>query len=338
MNRINRRLFIATPLAVALAAFAHRHGLAQSATPEAVAPELPATVTDVTGAEVTVSDISRIVPLSGDISEIVWAIGLGERIAAIDVSTVYPAELMEKGLPNIGFERALSAEGILSVSPTVVIGKEQAGPPETLAQIRSAGVPVVIISEPQTLEAPGLKIREVGAALGIANVAEALAHKVEREIETARSYAATATSKPRVMLLYLRGEGTQLIGGAGVVSEAMIVGANAIDAGAETGIQGFSPVTAEAIVAASPDFILVPARGIAQIGGVAGVMEIPGVAQTAAADSGQIIPIDDVLLLSMSPRTGQALAQLVAALHPEIADQNPFPPVEASPVASLVAG
>lgn len=331
MSRISRRLFVSAPVAAAALAVAGRGVFAQDATPAAQVDGLPATVTDVTGAEVTVTDVSRIIPLSGDIAEIVWELGLGKNIVAVDLSAVYPAELQK--LPQIGFERALSGEGILSQNPTVVIGKEQAGPPEALDQVRTAGVPVVIISEPQTMEAPTVKIREVSAAVGLPVEGEELATRVQEEIDTAKAYAATATSQPKVMLLYLRGEGTQLIGGAGTVSEAMITAANAIDAGAASGIMGFGPVTAEAIAAAQPDFIIVPEMGIESIGGVEGVMAIPGVAETPAAKNNQIIPVDDLLLLSMSPRTGHALAQLAAAIHPEIADANPFPEAAASPEA-----
>ena len=113
-------------------------------------PQLPATVTSFDGQTVTVEDVARIVPLSGDIAEILWTLGLGDKLVGVDVSAVYPPEVMGP-LPKIGFERQLSAEGILSLEPTLVIGKEQAGPPEVLDQIRSAGVPVVIVAEPQTL-------------------------------------------------------------------------------------------------------------------------------------------------------------------------------------------
>lgn len=290
------------------------------------APQLPATVQDVSGDEVTVADISRIVPLSGDIAEIVWSLGLADNVVGVDVSAVYPAEAWAD-LPRIGFERQLSAEGILSLNPTVVIGKEQAGPPEVLDQIRSAGVPVVIVGEPQTLEAPAQKIRSVAAALGVAAAGDALAMRVEGEIAAARELAATATSQPRVLFIYVRGGGTQLIGGAGVVSNAMIAAAGGIDAGAEAGVQGFMPVTAEAIVTARPDVIVVPASGVASIGGLDALLDIPGIAETPAGQDGRILVYDDLRLLGMTPRTGAMLRELTLALHPELAAATP----EASP-------
>jgi len=291
-------------------------------------PQLPVTVQDVNGNDVTVTDVSRIVPLSGDVAEIVWSLGLADNVVGVDVSAVYPAEAWAD-LPRIGFERELSAEGILSLEPTVVIGKEQAGPPEVLDQIRDAGVSVVIIGEPQTLEAPAHKIRAVAAALGVPQAGEALATSVESQIADAQALAATAESQPRVLFIYVRGGGTQLIGGSGVVSNAMIEAAGGIDAGAEAGVQGFMPVTAEAIVAAQPDVIIAPDSGVQSIGGLEALLQIPGVAETPAGQQGNFLVYDDLLLLGMTPRTGEMLMDLTLALHPELAPATP----EASPVA-----
>jgi iron complex transport system substrate-binding protein len=293
-----------------------------AASPAVPTPQLPATVTDVNGESVTVEDVSRIVPLSGDVAEIVWALGLGANIVGVDVSAVYPPEVMLP-LPKIGFERQLAAEGILALNPTVVIGKEQAGPPEVIEQVRSAGIPVVIIAEPQTIEAPTAKIRAVAAALGVAEAGEELANRVQAEIDAAQELAAKATDRPRVLFIYVRGGGTQLIGGAGSDADAMIEAAGGLDAGVEAGIQGFMPVTAEAVVAAQPDVIIAPASGVESIGGLEAFLQVPGVAQTPAAQNGAILIYDDLRFLGMTPRTGEALMDLVVALHPELATATP---------------
>jgi iron complex transport system substrate-binding protein len=324
----SRREFLALIAAASAATLLRLPAAAQTgdATP-AASPQLPVTVSDVAGNDVTVTDVSRIVPLSGDVAEIVWTLGLGGNIVGVDVSAVYPPEL--QSLPQIGFERQLSAEGILSLNPTVVIGKEQAGPPEVLDQIRSAGVPVVIIAEPQTIEAPAAKIRAVAAALGLAEAGEVLATQTQDEIDAARALAATATSQPTVLFIYVRGGGTQLIGGSGSVADAMIEAAGGIDAGVAAGIQGFMPVTAEAVVAAQPDFIIAPSSGVESIGVLDAFLQVPGVSQTPAAEQDQILVYDDLLFLGMTPRTGQMLRELTLALHPELADATP----DASPPA-----
>jgi iron complex transport system substrate-binding protein len=293
----------------------------EAATP-AAAPQLPVTVKDFQGNDVTVTDISRIVPLSGDIAEIVYDLGLAGNVVGTDVSAVYPEGQWDT-LPKIGFERQLAAEGILSLSPTVVIGKEQAGPPEVLDQIREAGIPVVIVAEPQTIEAPASKIRSVAAALGQEEAGEALANETQAEIDGAIARAQTATSNPAVMFLYVRGGGTQLIGGEGSVADAMIEAAGGVDAGSAAGIQYFMPVTAEAIVAAAPEYILLPKSGVDSIGGLDAVLQIPGVAETPAAQNGRILAFDDLLLLGLTPRTGEFLQELVTTLHPELAAASP---------------
>jgi iron complex transport system substrate-binding protein len=301
---------------------AQQSGGATPAAMPAATPQLPATVKDVNGKEVTVKDISRIVPLSGDIAEIIWTLGFAPNVVGVDVSAVYPAGQWDK-LPKIGFERQLSAEGILSLNPTLVIGKQQAGPAAVLDQVRAAGVPVVIVNEPQTIDAPEAKIREVAAALGVPDEGEQLATKVHDEIATAQQLASTATSKPTVMFLYVRAGGTQLIGGQGSVADAMIEAAGGVDAGSAAGVKGFMPVTAEAIVAAQPDYIVVPSSGVQSIGGVDALLKIPGVAETPAGKAKRFLVYDDLLLLGMTPRAGQMVQELTLAIHPELASATP---------------
>lgn len=324
-----RTLLTALGLSVTAGALTRGGAFAQSATPAAAAtPMLPVTVKDVTGKDVTITDISRIVPLSGDIAEIVYDLGFGPNIVGVDLSAVYPKELA--ALPQIGFERNLAAEPILALSPTLVIGKEQAGPPPVLDQLRGAGVAVLIIGEPQTIDAPIAKINAVADALGVSEAGDALARQTKAAIDEQMARVANTTDKPRTLFIYVRGGGTQLIGGAGSVADAMIGAAGGTDVGVEAGIQGFAPVTAEAVAAAAPDVIVVPQSGLDSIGGLNAFLQIPGVAQTPAGQSGRIVAIDDLLLLSMTPRTGEGLMLLIDALHPELASGTPT----ASPVAS----
>lgn len=281
---------------------------------DAEAPRLPVTVTDYQGQQVAIDSIERIVSLNGDITEIIFALGMGDRVVGVDSSSTYPREKTRE-LPNIGYQRRLNAEGILALTPTLVIGDETAGPPEALAQIRSAGVPVALTADPPDLTAPLVKIRFVAAALGVPERGEMLAAQVEREIATARAAARELPASPRVLFLYLRGTDVQQVAGSETPADAMIRGAGGANAAAEAGIVQFKPLSPEVVVASQPDVILLLAKGLESVGGVEGLLRIPGLADTPAARHQHIVAMDDLYLLGLGPRTGQALADLTIAFR-----------------------
>jgi iron complex transport system substrate-binding protein len=268
VTRFSRRVALTAPAIAALGYAVARPGfsaLAQDASPVAspVSAVLPVTVTDASGAEVTVTDISRIIPLSGDIAEIVWDLGLGGNIVAVDVSATYPEPLL--ALPKVGYERVLNAEGILAMEPTVVIGKTAAGPPEVIEQVRNAGVPVVIIESPETIEAPLTKIERVATALGLQNdsAAQALAVKVNDEIQKAIELAQLAPTNPSALIILIQEGGVQLVAGGGTVASAMLEAAGATDAAAAAGIMGYQPITPEARRRSSSPWRWAPKRSAA---------------------------------------------------------------------------
>jgi len=314
-----------------------------AASPEAVVasePQLPATVTDVDGNAVEVTDISRIIPLNGNVAETLFALGLGDNVVAVDTSALYPARALE--LPKIGYQRELSAEGILSFEPTLVIGTENAGPPEVLQQVRDAGVTVVILAAETTTDGVIEEIRQIGAAVGLPEGGVALADQVSARFAEAQELISGVETQPRVAFLYIRGEGTQLIAGSNSQADTVITAAGGINVGAEIGIDGYQPITPEALVEAAPDVLLVMQAGLASVGGVDGLLAIPGIAQTPAGASRTILAFEDLYLLGFGPRIGDAVYDLTLALHPEI-DGKPLHPEwqgtdvslpDASPVAS----
>ncbi|MEW6582215.1 MAG: ABC transporter substrate-binding protein [Actinomycetota bacterium] len=280
------------------------------------APRLPVQVRDAEGRRVTVRDTRRIVSLNGDVTEVVFALGLGARVVGADTSSTYPAAA--RTLQTIGNERSLSAEGILSLSPSLVIGSTNAGPKAVIEQIRGAGVPVLILPDDERMSGVVTKIRNVARALGVPRRAARLAARVQDEIAAARAKATVARVRPRVAFLYLRGSRVQLLGGRGSRADVMIEAAGGVNVGSELGIRNFVPVTAEALVAARPDVILVPEAGLASVGGVDGLLRIPGVAQTPAGQARKVLAYDDLMLLALGPRTGKAIDLLRRGLHPEL--------------------
>ena len=286
----------------------------QAAAPAALTQQAQAQQTAVEPAALAAG--TRIVSLFGDLTEIIYALGGGHLIVGRDASSIYPPEA--ESLPNLGFSQALSAEGVLALEPTIVIGNQSAGPPDVLEQVRSAGVPVVIIDSPSDFAAPALKIRAVGAALGLGQRAEALAQDVEARLAAVRAEVAAdappAAQRPSVLFIYVRRGGLQLVAGEGSAAAAIVEAAGGIDAGSLAGVIGFAPLTPEAVVAADPEVILVMQRGLDAIGGLEGLLAVPGVAQTRAGRSGQVIAMDDLYLLSFGPRLPEALRDLAARL------------------------
>ncbi len=299
-------------------ATATRSGAATAASGSTVAPksQLPVTVKDKDGRSVTITDVSRTIALTGDMAEIIWALGMSGSVIATDTSVTYPPEA--QAAPKIGYMRTLAAEGILAQKPTLLIGGESAGPPAVLEQLRGAGIPVVIVASPTTLDAPAQKIRAVAAAMGVPAEGERLAGKTQAEIDAARARAAKATTKPRVMFLNVRGNQVQQISGKGAPAQSIIEAAGGIDAGTEAGVTGYKSITPEALVTGQPDFYLLFTLGLNSVGGVDGLLKIPGVDQTPAGQGRRVLNYEDQYLLGLGPRTGQMLNELVLALHPEL--------------------
>ena len=281
-------------------------------------PALPATVADVHGNEVVVDDISRIVVLNGDMTEVVFALGLGDNVVAVDSSATYPSEVTE--LPQIGYQRRLSAEGVLSMTPTLVLGNENAGPPEVLEQIRSTGVPVVILESVTTLDGAPRKIRGVAQTLGIPDKGEELAAQLESEIDEVEETAAKAKDRPTAVFLYMRGLDALFLIGQDHLSHELFEASGAVSGAVAAGVaEGYIPLTAESLAAADPDCIVVLTAGLQSVGGRDGLMRLPGVGQTSAAQEGCILDFNDQYFGGGGPRMGQVLRDLLAAFQPSLA-------------------
>lgn len=260
------------------------------------------------------TEAERILPLGGSVTEIVYALGQGERVVGVDVSSLHPESATEK--PSVGYYRQLSAEGVLSLNPDLILALEGTGPPAVLDQLRSANVQVEEIPDEPTVEGTRQKIRQVAELVGQADAGAELIAEMERELETARALREQASSTPRVLFIYARGSGTMSVAGSGTSAESMIELAGAENA--LNGIDGFKPLTAEAVVNAEPDVLLLLDRGLDSVGGVDGLLEQPGVAMTPAGENRRVVAMDDLLLLGFGPRLGIAVRELTEKLHPEL--------------------
>jgi len=298
--------------------------LAGSTTTEAVETTTTAsagrTFIGADGVETEITDVSRIVSLNGDITEIIFELGLGENVVGVDVTTTYPPEaaaLNDSG-QTVGFAQQLAPEGVLRFEPTLVIGDTQVAPPEVIDQLRTAGIPVVIIETQVTLAGVGTKILEVAEILGASEEGQALADRVNGEIEAAQARVADETSDPTVAFVYVRGPQVVFLFGAGMPTQAMIEGAGAVDAGAASGVRGPAPLTPEALLAAAPDVIVLPEAGLAALGGIEAFQALPGVGETPAVQSGNLLTYDEAFFFNLGPRAGQALDQFISDLYPDL--------------------
>ncbi len=294
-----------------------------SPAPVPLAPQLPVTVSDYEDNPVTVTSAERIVALNGDITEIVVALGLGANLVGVDLSATYPPELVAT-LPRIGYQYNLNAEGILGLNPSVVIGKEGAGPPEVISQLRAAGIPVVLVGDPQDIGAPATKIRAVADALGMGDAGEQLVATLEADLALAQAQLAKTTAPaPRVLFLYLRGTTTQAVAGSDTAADTMITAAGGINVATEQGIEGFEMLSPELVALAQPDVILLMESGLQSMGGVKGLLAIPGLADTPAGQAQRVVAMDGLYLVGLGPRTGKAILDLLPQLHPELMEPRP---------------
>ncbi len=255
----------------------------------------------------------RIISLAGEVTEIVYALGAEDLLVAVDATSNYPAAANE--LPNVGYYGRLSAEALMAHEPTLVIASNQAGPPEVLAQLEAAGVEVVYIGSDLSLDTPVENIRLVADLVGQPENGEALAAELQGKLEAAKARGAELDPAPRVLFLYLGSTTMQFAGGDETASNVMIEAAGGVDVGKEVGFVGNVPFTPEAIVAAAPEVIIVTERGMNVMGSVEAVLEIPGIAQTPAAQNGNVIVFEDLYFLGLGLRSGDSLTELVDYLH-----------------------
>lgn len=278
------------------------------------APKLPVTVASADGRKVTVRQARRIVPLSGSLSEIVFTLGLGDRVVARDITATFRQAAK---LPVVTRNHDVSAESVLSLKPDLVLAETTTGPDEAMDQIREAGVPVLVVRPAQSLDDVGPRIRAVAGALGVPSAGTELARRSQTRIAAAREDVPHESRKPRVAFLYLRGSASvYLIGGKGSGATSLLEAAGAVDAGAASGLdKDFTAITTEALAEAAPDAILVMTAGLRSVGGVDGLVKIPGVAQTPAGMDRRVVSIEDGVLLNYGPRTDQVLRSVVAQLY-----------------------
>ncbi|MCY1667933.1 heme/hemin ABC transporter substrate-binding protein [Rhizobium sp. SL86] len=269
-------------------------------------------IAPVLASDATNPSAKRIVSIGGTVTEILYALGAGDRIVARDSTSSFPVEAMKK--PDIGYMRALSPEGILGQTPDLILSEDGAGPPDALAILKASEIPMVTIDTPPQGAAIAKKIRDVGAAVGLSDKAETLAVKTDADLAAlAGETAKLPQPRKRVLFVLSIANGRIMAGGKDTEAAAIIEMAGGVNAA--EGITGYKPLTDEAVIAAKPDVVLVMQSGNHGVKPEE-VFALPAFQSTPAAASKSLLRMDGLLLLGFGPRTPDAARSLASSLYP----------------------
>jgi len=252
----------------------------------------------------------RIITLGGSITEIVYALNSGSSIVATDITSVFPEEAQK--LPRLGYFRNIPVEGMIGLKPDLVLASSEAGPPAALEKVRSLGTRIETIPEAITPDSARERIQKLGELLNQSTLATGLIEKMEKDLKKAEANRAAAQKQElKALFLYARGSGLLLA--AGEETGAATLFALAGLKNALNGFQGMKPASAEAIVLADPDVIVMLKEAVHSLGGAEKARRLPGVAQTRAGKENRLIIMDDLLFSGFTHRLGEAVLALQKA-------------------------
>lgn len=254
----------------------------------------------------------RIVSIGGAVTEIIYALGHDASIAAVDTTSLYPPEAL-KTKPNVGYMRALSAEGVLSVGPSLILAAQGAGPPGAVSSLQGSGVRFVAIPEESSPVGVQRKIITVGELIGSSAAAQRLAKDVEDRFTTLATLRTRIETPKRVLFVLSASGGRTVVGGGGTAADTMIALAGAINAASS--IEGFKPMNDESIIAAAPDVVVMMKRENAS---GRDVLATPAFAATPAGKAQALVEMDGNYLLGFGPRAPDAARDLMASIYGDL--------------------
>jgi iron complex transport system substrate-binding protein len=253
----------------------------------------------------------RVVSIGGGTTEILYALGEEDRIAAVDSTSFFPPEATEK--QDVGYIRALSPEGVLSVAPDLIIMEADAGPATAVSVIESAGIPIVRVPSGHGIEELAEKLVLVASAVGREADGQAMADEVVSDLDALTSDLADVSPRRRVLFILSLVDGRVMAAGTDTGADAIIAMAGGENVFAEA--EGYKTISPEAAAALAPDVILMMERGDGQ---GEDPMAIPALAATPAGQTGAIIRMDALYLLGFGPRTVSAARDLADQFYPDL--------------------
>lgn len=264
-------------------------------------------------AQAQTTKLPRLVTLGGAITEVVYALGAEGQLVGTDTTSLFPPAALNT--PKVGYMRTLSAEGLLSLKPDAVIGTTEAGPVVVLDQLRTAGVRVDLIEADHTWAEVQRKVQVVGRSAARVAQAQALQAKLDADWATVQKEVADAVKsrgrKPKVLFILAHGASPQ-VAGSKTAADAMINFAGGINV--MTGFNGYRPMTAEAMAAAAPDFVLTSTQGVEAQGGLEKFWARPELALTPAFKKRALVQLDALELIGFGPRLPQTVRTLYQQL------------------------
>lgn len=299
------------------------HLAAAAIDPVAKAPTttLPVTVTDAQGTNVTITDVSRILPIDlyGTSSRIVFDLGLGANVVGRDTSSTFPEIATLPLVTHNGHE--LNAEAILELAPTLIITDSSLGPWDVVLQMREAGIPVFVVDSHRSIDTAAAMISSIASALGVPDEGAELADRTTAEIEKTaaeiKAIAPSGSERLRMLFLYARGQsGVYYLFGEGSGADSLITGLGGIDVASEIGWKGMRPMTDEAMVEAAPDLVIMMSGGLESTNGVEGLLaSVPALAHTPAGEKRRIVDMADADVLGFGPTSAAVLEALSVAIY-----------------------
>ena len=248
----------------------------------------------------------RIVAIGGDVNEIISALREEKRIIGNDITSTYPESI--NNIKKVGYARNLSAEGILSLKPDLIILNKEAGPEAVVDQLKKSGVKVEIIKERNSIHGVKNKIEAVAELFGQEKKGKELIKHLEEKMAEVEKITDAVKEKKKVIYIMQHAGSAPIVAGKKSAAESMIelAGADSIS----TSYYGYKPLNAEELIKMNPEIILVSNETLKHVGGLNKFMELPGIKFTAAGKNKKIINMDALLLLGFGPRTGEAVEEL----------------------------
>ncbi|RWA84595.1 hemin ABC transporter substrate-binding protein [Mesorhizobium sp.] len=256
------------------------------------------------------SDTSRIASIGGSITEIVYALGEEGHLVARDSTSSFPQAALK--LPDVGYMRALSPEGVLSVNPSGILALHGSGPQEAVDVLKKSSVPFIEVPEHYSHEGILEKIRIVGKALGVDAKAEKLTAEMDAKLKAAEKQTASIKERKRILFVLSTQGGKILAAGSDTAGDGIVKLAGAVNA--VEGFSGYKSMSDEAIVTARPDVILTMRNAGPPISEDE-LFANPSIASTPAGTARKVISMDGGYLLGFGPRTAEAIHDLAVALY-----------------------